>query len=39
MWWLMDAHMPGSIYVKLSEFVKGRWEIQLGPKKVDTLAR
>ena len=33
MWWLMDAHMPGSIYIKLSEFVEGRWAIQLGKKK------
>ena len=33
MWSLMDAHMPGSICVKLSEFVEGRWAIQLGQKK------
>ena len=33
MWSLMDAHMPGPICVKLSEFVEGRWEIHLGQKK------
>ena len=34
MWSLMDAHMPGPICVKLSEFVEGRWEIHLGQKKL-----
>ena len=33
----MDAHMAGSISVKLSGFVKGRWTIQLGPKKIQQI--
>ena len=29
--------MPGSIYVKLSEFVEGRWAIALGQKKIQNV--
>ena len=35
----MDAHMPGSINVKLSEFVEGRWAIAVGPKKIKMLVQ
>ena len=27
-------HMPGPIRIILSEFVEGRWEIDLGQKKI-----
>ena len=32
-WSLMDAHMPGPICVKLSEFVEGRWGFNSANKK------